>query len=205
MASKKQQKVESSAELTQLEQQLESIQDQIEKINEEAAEKILEVEKKFNEKKVPLLKKRGDICSKIPDFWATVLGNFNQLTDEDLKIFKHLKDFWIDDYEDGKGFKVSLTFEKNPFFDDEVYTVETLYDEAGQPTVNSSPFKWKEGKDPTKPKKSASKGKRKEEDLNESFFVFLQSKEPECFEELKESFLAKRSAAFLRGARRRGR
>ena len=43
-------------------------------INEEASDKVLEVEKQFNKVRRPIFNKRSEAISKIPEFWITVVS-----------------------------------------------------------------------------------------------------------------------------------
>lgn len=43
-------------------------------INEEASEKVLEVEQKYNEIRKPVYDKRSDVIKSIPDFWLTAVS-----------------------------------------------------------------------------------------------------------------------------------
>ncbi|TQD75031.1 hypothetical protein C1H46_039400 [Malus baccata] len=52
-------------------EKLQEVQDELEKINEEASDKVLEVEQKYNEVRRPVYDKRNDIIKSIPDFWLT--------------------------------------------------------------------------------------------------------------------------------------
>ncbi|KAH9719707.1 NAP1-related protein 2 [Citrus sinensis] len=56
-------------------EKLQEIQDELEKINEEASEKVLEVEQKYSEIRKPVYDKRNDIIKSIPDFWLTAVSN----------------------------------------------------------------------------------------------------------------------------------
>ncbi len=42
-------------------------------MNEEASDKVLEVEQKYNEIRRPVYNKRNDIIHNIPDFWLTAV------------------------------------------------------------------------------------------------------------------------------------
>ncbi|WOK96842.1 NAP1-related protein 2 [Canna indica] len=52
-------------------EKLQEVQDELEKINEEASEKVFEVEQKYNEVRRPVYVRRADIIKDIPDFWLT--------------------------------------------------------------------------------------------------------------------------------------
>lgn len=47
------------------------------KINEEASDKVLEVEQKYNEVRKPVYDKRNDIIKAIPDFWLTAVSDLS--------------------------------------------------------------------------------------------------------------------------------
>lgn len=48
-------------------------------INEEASDKVLEVEQKFNEVRKPVYDKRSEIIKSIPDFWLTAVRHLSIL------------------------------------------------------------------------------------------------------------------------------
>ncbi|XP_058754619.1 NAP1-related protein 1-like [Vicia villosa] len=52
-------------------EKLQEMQDELEKINEEASDKVLEIEQKYNEIRKPLYDQRNDLIKSIPDFWLT--------------------------------------------------------------------------------------------------------------------------------------
>lgn len=43
-------------------------------VNEEASDKVLEIEQKYNEIKRPVYARRGEIIKSIPDFWLTAVS-----------------------------------------------------------------------------------------------------------------------------------
>ncbi|RWW29795.1 hypothetical protein BHE74_00057769 [Ensete ventricosum] len=77
-------------------EKLQEIQDEIEKVNEEASDKVLEVEQKYNEIRRPIYKRRNEIIQSIPDFWLTA-------------IFKYLVSLDVEDSKDVKS-GYSVTF-----------------------------------------------------------------------------------------------
>lgn len=46
-------------------------------INEEASDKVLEIEQKYNEIRNPIYDKRNDIIKGIPDFWLTAVSDLS--------------------------------------------------------------------------------------------------------------------------------
>ncbi|KAI8018822.1 NAP1-related protein 2 [Camellia lanceoleosa] len=138
-------------------EKLQEVQDQLEKVNEEASEKVLAVEQKYNKIRRPIYVKRNEIIKSIPDFWLTAflshpaLGDL--LSEEDSKIFKYLDSLDVEDFKDLKlGY--SITFgaangvnhekkgNKRPPFDESFFswfsetqpkdTVEGLHDEVAE-------------------------------------------------------------------------
>ncbi|KAG4118710.1 hypothetical protein ERO13_D11G034100v2 [Gossypium hirsutum] len=129
-------------------EKLQEIQDGLEKINEEASEKVLEVEQKYNHLRKPVYDKRHDIIKSIPDFWLTaflshpVLGEL--LTEEDQKIFKHINSLEVEDCKDLKsGYSITFNFNPNPYFEDTKLTKTfTFLDEGIK--ITATQIKWKE-------------------------------------------------------------
>lgn len=132
-------------------EKLQEIQDEIEKINEEASDKVLEIEQKYNEVRKPVYDKRNDVIKSIPDFWLTaflshpVLGDL--LNEEDQKIFKHLISLEVEDHKDVKsGYSITFNFDSNPFFEDSKLVKTFTFLEEGTTKLTATPIKWKEGK-----------------------------------------------------------
>lgn len=175
-------------------QLLESIQDQIEELNDKATEEILEVERKYNRLRKPIYERRNQAIRKIPDFWLKVFTSQDMLAallvDNDLAAFKYLKELNVEDHDDVKsGFKISLTFDPNPFFKNSVLSKEFVYDKEGNLTVIPTKIEWKEGKDLTKkPATKDARGKRVREDESESFFTWFnpEDQDLELAEIIKE-------------------
>ncbi|XVF11940.1 hypothetical protein REPUB_Repub08aG0071600 [Reevesia pubescens] len=113
-------------------EKLQEIQDELEKINEEASEKVLEVEQKYNEVRKPVYDKRNEIIKSIPDFWLTA-------------IFKHIRSLEVEDFKDLKsGYSITFNFNTNPYFEDTKLTKTfTFLDEGTK--ITATQIKWKEG------------------------------------------------------------
>ncbi|OMO49386.1 Nucleosome assembly protein (NAP) [Corchorus capsularis] len=130
-------------------EKLQEVQDELEKINEEASEKVLEVEQKYNEVRKPVYDKRNDIIKSIPDFWLTAFLSHpalsELLTDEDHKIFKHISSLEVEDFKDLKsGYSITFNFSPNPYFEDTKLTKTfTFLDEGTK--ITATKIKWKEG------------------------------------------------------------
>ncbi|WOK97600.1 hypothetical protein Cni_G06308 [Canna indica] len=131
-------------------EKLQEIQDEIEKINEEASDKVLEVEQKYNETRRPIYGRRNEIIQSIPDFWLTaflshpVLGDL--LSEEDQKIFKYLTSLDVEDSKDVKsGYSITFNFSTNPYFEDTFLTKIYSFFDDGTTNVTGTTIKWKEG------------------------------------------------------------
>lgn len=59
------------------------------KINEEASDKVLEVEQKYNEVRKPVYDKRNDIIKAIPDFWLTAVSDLSLCSRSWEEFVKH--------------------------------------------------------------------------------------------------------------------
>ncbi|KAK7265788.1 hypothetical protein RJT34_33411 [Clitoria ternatea] len=132
-------------------EKLQEIQDELEKINEEASDKVLEIEQKYNEIRKPVYDKRNELIKSIPDFWLTAFLSHPALSEllneEDQKIFKHLDSLEVEDHKDVKsGFTITLNFNPNPYFEDTKLTKTFTFLEEGTTKVTATPIKWKEGK-----------------------------------------------------------
>ncbi|KAK3011769.1 hypothetical protein RJ639_012552, partial [Escallonia herrerae] len=132
-------------------EKLQEVQDELEKINEEASDKVLEVEQKYNVIRKPVYDKRNDIINSIPDFWLTAflshpaLGDL--LTEEDEKIFKYLSSLDVEDFKDVKsGYSIAFNFKSNPYFEDSKLTKSFTFLDEGTTKVTATSIKWKEGK-----------------------------------------------------------
>ncbi|XP_061350351.1 NAP1-related protein 2-like isoform X2 [Gastrolobium bilobum] len=132
-------------------EKLQEIQDELEKINEEASDKVLEIEQKYNEVRKPVYDRRNAVVKSIPDFWLTAflshpaLGDL--LNEEDQKIFKYLSSLEVEDYKDVKsGYSFTFNFNPNPYFEDTKLVKTFTFLEEGTTKVTATPIKWKEGK-----------------------------------------------------------
>lgn len=131
-------------------QNLQAIQDELEKVNEEASDKVLEVEQKYSEIRKPVYQKRNEIIQSIPDFWLTALSNHpvigSLLTEEDQKIFKFLTSIEVEDSKNVKyGYTITFTFKPNPYFEDTKLFKNYTFQEDGTTKIAATNIKWKEG------------------------------------------------------------
>ncbi|XAR51747.1 hypothetical protein NMG60_11006466 [Bertholletia excelsa] len=131
-------------------EKLQEAQDELEKVNEEASEKVLEVEQKYNEVRRPVYTKRNEIIKSIPDFWLTAFLSHPALgelfTEEDSKIFKYLDSLDVEDFKDVKsGYLITFNFKSNPYFEDTKLTKTFTFLDEGTTKITGTDIKWKEG------------------------------------------------------------
>ncbi|TYI35593.1 hypothetical protein ES332_A03G086800v1 [Gossypium tomentosum] len=157
-------------------EKLQEIQDELEKINEEASEKVLEVEQKYNEVRKPVYDKRNEIINSIPDFWLTAflshpaLGDL--LTEEDQKIFKYINSLEVEDFKDLKsGYTITFNFNSNPYFENTRLTKTFTFLDDGT-KITATPIKWKEGKGLPNGVNHEKKGNKRQL-AEESFFAWF--------------------------------
>lgn len=166
-------------------EKLQEIQDEIEKVNEEASDKVLEVEQKYNEVRRPVYARRNEIIQTIPDFWLTaflshpILGEL--LTEDDQKIFKHLVSINVDEFQDIKsGYSITLTFSSNPYFEDTKLTKTCSFSDDGIITVKATSIKWKDGMDIANGKAYTKDGAKRLL-IDESFFTWFNDAKNKSF------------------------
>ncbi|CAJ2664541.1 unnamed protein product [Trifolium pratense] len=143
---------EVDAELILSIEKLQEIQDDLEKINDEASDKVLEIEQKYNEIRKPVYDKRNEIIKSIPDFWLNAFLSHPALSEllneEDQKVFKYLSSLEVEDNKDVKsGYTITLNFNPNPFFENSKLSKTFTFLEEGTTKITATPIKWKEGKE----------------------------------------------------------
>eukprot|EP01018_Ginkgo_biloba_P038099 Gb_17405 [translate_table: standard] len=122
----------------------------VEQVNEEASDRVLEVEQKYNEIRRPVYDKRNDIIQTIPDFWLTAFLSHpalcDLLTEEDQKVFKYLQSLDVDDFKDVKsGYSITFTFRPNPYFEDTKLVKVFSFSDEGTTKISGTTVKWKDG------------------------------------------------------------
>ncbi|CAI5464561.1 unnamed protein product [Closterium sp. Yama58-4] len=157
-----------AAQIDEALNQLTAIQDELDKVNEEASDKVLEVEQKYNKLKRPIYERRQQLLSEVNDFWMTVLLNHGLLhaffTEEDRQALEYLRGLDVEDYKDIKsGYSITFTFAENPYFSNKELTKSYKYTEEGTAKVEGTKIEWKEGMDLTAPKPKQDKpGKKRQ-------------------------------------------
>lgn len=155
-------------------ERLQEAQDELDKANEEANDKVLEIEQTYMEKRRPIYQRRNEVIQKIPEFWLTAFLSHphlsDLLTEDDQKAFKYLQSVNVEDLGDIKsGYKITFEFVPNPYFEDsKLCKVFRYVDDAAVTDVGNAPH-WKDGMDLTKPKKDEKKGKKRSS-KTDSFF-----------------------------------
>lgn len=158
-------------------ERLQEIQDELEKINEEASDKVLEVEQKYNEIRKPVYDKRNEIIKSIPDFWLTAFLSHPALGDllsvEDQRIFKYLNSLEVEDFKDVKsGYSITFNFNQNPYFEDAKLTKTFTFLDEGTTKITATSIKWKEGMGIPNGVDHEKKGNNRSA-IDESFFAWF--------------------------------
>ncbi|XP_022856242.1 NAP1-related protein 2-like isoform X4 [Olea europaea var. sylvestris] len=176
-------------------EKLQEIQDELEKINEEASEKVLEVEQKYNEIRKPVYDKRSDVIKSIPDFWLTAFLShpaFSELlTEEDQKIFRYLSSLEVEDSKDVKsGYTITFNFNPNPYFEDTKLTKIFTFLEEGTTKITATSIKWKAGMGISNTVAEEKKGNKRSHS-EESFFTwFSDSQQKDDVNEIHDEQVA---------------
>ncbi|KAL2464863.1 NAP1-related protein 2 [Abeliophyllum distichum] len=176
-------------------EKLQEIQDELEKINEEASEKVLEVEQKYNELRKPVYDKRNDVIKSIPDFWLTAFLShpaFSELlTEEDQKIFRYLSSLEVEDSKDVKsGYTITFNFNPNPYFEDTKLTKTFTFLEEGTTKITATSIKWKAGMGISNTVAEEKKGNKRSH-AEESFFTwFSDSQQKDDVDEIHDEQIA---------------
>lgn len=171
-------------------EKLQEIQDELEKINEEASDKVLEVEQKYNEVRKPVYDKRNGIINAIPDFWLTAFlshpGLCDLLTEEDQKIFKYLSSLEVEDSKDVKsGYSITFNFNPNPYFEDLKLTKTFTFLDEGTTKITATTIKWKEGMGIPNGVSHEKKGNKRTMP-EESFFIWFSESQFKDMDEIND-------------------
>ncbi|KAG2714313.1 hypothetical protein I3760_03G021200 [Carya illinoinensis] len=171
-------------------EKLQEVQDELEKVNEEASDKVLEVEQKYNEIRRPVYIRRNEIIKTIPDFWLTAFLSHPALCDllseEDQKIFKYIKSLDVEDFSDvASGYSITFNVDENPYFEETKLTKTfTFYDE-GTTKITGTNIKWKEGTAASNGVNHVKKGNKRPL-AEESFFSWFSETQQKDVAELHD-------------------
>ncbi|KAG6410287.1 hypothetical protein SASPL_128344 [Salvia splendens] len=158
-------------------------------VNEEASEKVLELEQKYNE---------------IRKLFMSHPALSELLTDEDQKIFKYLSKLEVEDCKDVKsGYSITFHFESNPYSEDAMLTKTFTFFEEGTTEISAKAITWKEGMGipigVAAEEKKGNKRPKAEERLVPSIFLFYYSFFLQCLWELVEIVICSSKFSFLAG------
>ncbi|KAJ0099958.1 hypothetical protein Patl1_21922 [Pistacia atlantica] len=173
-------------------EKLQEVQDELEKVNEEASDKVLEVEQKYNELRRPVYDKRNEIIKSIPDFWIIAFMSHPAfsalLSEEDHKIFKYMHSLDVEDFEDVKsGYSITFNFRENPYFENTKLTKTFKFLDEGTTKITGTTIKWKEGVDASNGANHEKKG-NKRPFAEESIFSWFAETEQKDIAELHDEF-----------------
>jgi len=153
---------------------------------------VYEVARQFNTQRKPHFEKRNTLFDQVPEFWPRVFANHPILEDllegEDMEIIKSLKCVNVEEStteqadKHASNFKITFTFNKNPYFSNKTLWKQFEYNDEEEVTVTSSKINWNKGKNPQEKKKAQDEGKkakRSHEDMEEldedmSFFKWFE-------------------------------
>jgi len=143
-------KVDQDQVLNSLIEKIDEVQSDIDKLNEQASEEILEVEKKFNQKRQPLFQQRANLIKTIPNFWINALSNHPQLmtliTEHDEDLLQSLTSLDVEEFDDIKsGFKIIMTFSPNEYFNNSTIT-KSIHVGESEIKTTCDQVDWKDGK-----------------------------------------------------------
>jgi template-activating factor I len=161
-------------------EKIDSLQNEIDQINEQASDEILGVEQKYNKLRKPHLDKRGEIISKISNFWVIAMVNHPQISllidEEEEDCLHFLNKLEVEESEDVKsGYRIRFFFEANPFFENDVLEKQFILG-TGHPKSVSSEIKWKTGMDLTK--KGQQAGRKRGFEPRNFFMWFVDHTDP---------------------------
>lgn len=102
----------------------EQLQNQIEELNEQASEKVIEIEQEFNRKRRPLYEARNRAYARLPTFWRMALEKHHTIYDVldvgDKQILNEVTELNVVENDDIKsGYKIVLRFQENPYIEEE--------------------------------------------------------------------------------------
>eukprot|EP01114_Cavostelium_apophysatum_P015555 TRINITY_DN4258_c0_g1_i1.p1 TRINITY_DN4258_c0_g1~~TRINITY_DN4258_c0_g1_i1.p1 ORF type:complete len:269 (-),score=68.10 TRINITY_DN4258_c0_g1_i1:59-781(-) len=130
---------------------LDAIQSKISDIDEEAAQEIVAINKKYNDKKFPHMKERNAVLKQISGFWQKtfaqhpVLGQC--LSEQDVMLLGFLEDLEVQDEEN--FFQITLKFKANPHLKTNTLWKKFTFslDGSDPGSIECSPIQFKPGKE----------------------------------------------------------
>lgn len=133
-------------------------------MSEEGLQVVRQICQQYNSLRAPHYASRAEVLKKLPKFWSTVCCNHPVLspllTVDDTEILQSLTDVppsessvvsmavhqvVVKEYEDIQcGFRVELTFDENPFFEQRQLSKVITYDVHGHMIIDGTLPVWKE-------------------------------------------------------------
>ncbi|KAL7750086.1 hypothetical protein RI367_004601 [Sorochytrium milnesiophthora] len=174
-------------EMIGLPEELEQIEQQLQKVEEEYGQALLKLMGEFEVKKAPLYEKRRAELKKLKGFWLGCFMSHPQFgsivtPDVDLPVLEALEDVFVTrDPASAATYTITFTFRKDNQYlaQPEIVVKVTGKEDEIKVDVVKAP-KWKDGKDPTKPAKTAGdskKGKKRAAEYNGLFSLFNEPTE----------------------------
>lgn len=132
--------------------ELDAVQHQLDVMSEKAAEEILKVEQTFNKKRMPIYEKRKKLTTQIDSFWQVAFLNHHLLStaipEEQEDLLAAMRDLEVQEFDDLRsGFKIIMTFDKNPYFENEVI-IKSYHLQSESPSTEITEIQWKENRKP---------------------------------------------------------
>lgn len=144
---------------------LNQVQDELEKVNDEASDKVLEVEQHYNKIRRPIYASRNEQIALIPEFWKRALVSHPVLratiTEAEEEILTYLTAVDVEDFEDIKsGYKITFKFAENPYFLNAELVKSLKFADDASLTIEGDVPKWHVGKEPVEDVGSGKRPKR---------------------------------------------
>jgi len=174
-------------------EKIDEIQNNLDSLTEKASAEILQVEQKYNKLRQPYYAKRGEMIKSIPNFWATVFINHPQVSailgEEDEDALQYLTSISVEEFEDIKsGYKIKFQFKKNPYFANaEIEKEFHLHDDELPSGPTSTAIKWHPGKSLVAKATNGAGAKRKNEEVQASFFSWFSDNPDAGMDEIGEA------------------
>lgn len=173
-------------------EQIDQVQSEIDALNEKASEEILKVEQKYNSLRKPYFDKRNELVRDIPNFWVTAFVNHPNISaildEEEEECLHYLTKVEVEEFDDIKsGYRIKLTFDENPFFENTQIVKEFFLGNA-EPTSTTTEIKWKPDNELVNKIKSkqAARGDAGGSPGARSFFAWLSDNQDASNDEIAE-------------------
>jgi len=168
---------QSAAETLKHVEALDRVQRDLESLEDEATEKVLELQAEYNRKKRPLYEKRANVLRAIPEFWYITLAADplvgQMIQERDVPLLKQLRELQVSFKDAVKdGFRVSFHFDANDFLDMTPCVLELRFEwnERGVLEITRREAVWKAGRDLSAPTAEQSAKAWNDGEKAESFF-----------------------------------